>query len=99
MHYRYQVYSFLMSILCIHFIYLISILFHCVSLSGASLVAQSLPAVWETWACSLGWTILWRKGLATHSSILAWRIPWTEEPGKLPPMVSQSWTRLSDFTL
>ena len=50
MHYRYQVYSFLMSILCIHFIYLISILFHCVSLSGASLVAQSLPAVWETWA-------------------------------------------------
>ena len=36
--------------------------------------------------------------MATHSSILAWKIPWTEESGGLQTMVSQSWTRLSDFT-
>ena len=36
--------------------------------------------------------------MATHSSILAWRIPWTEEPDRLQSMESQSWTRLSDFT-
>ena len=36
--------------------------------------------------------------MATHSSILAWRIPWTEEPGGLQSMGSQSWTRLSNFT-
>ena len=35
------------------------------------------PAVWETWVQSLGWEDLLRKGKATHSSILAWRIPWT----------------------
>ena len=38
------------------------------------------------------------KEMATHSSILAWRIPWREEPGSLQPMGSQSRTRLSDFT-
>ena len=46
----------------------------------ASLVAQlvkNLPAMWETWVLSLGWEDLWEKGKATHSSILAWRIPWT----------------------
>ena len=37
-------------------------------------------------------------GTATHSSILAWRIPWTEEPGRLQSMGSQSWTRLSAHT-
>ena len=36
--------------------------------------------------------------MATHSSILAWRIPWTEEPGRLQSMRSQSWTQLSNFT-
>ena len=36
--------------------------------------------------------------MATHSSTLAWKIPWTEEPGRLQSMGSQSWTRLSDFT-
>ena len=36
--------------------------------------------------------------MATHSGILAWRRPWTEEPGRLQPMESQSQTRLSDFT-
>ena len=48
--------------------------------SWASLVAQlvkNLPAVWETWVQSLGWEDPLEKGRATHSSILAWRIPWT----------------------
>ena len=46
----------------------------------ASLVAQvvkNLPAMWETWIRSLGWENPLEKGTATHSSILAWRIPWT----------------------
>ena len=48
--------------------------------SWVSLVAQlvkNLPAVWETWVQSLGWEDPMEKGKATHSSILAWRIPWT----------------------
>ena len=60
--------------------------------SGNSLVAQSvknLPAVQETWVQSLGWEDPLKKGMATHSSILAWRILWTEEPGGLQPMESQ----------
>ena len=55
----------------------------------ASLVAQmekNLPAVWETWVWSLGWKDYLEKGMETHSSIPAWRIPWTEEPGELQPM-------------
>ena len=58
----------------------------------SSLVAQmvrNLPAMWETWVGSLGWEDLLEKGMATHSSILAWRIPWTEEPGELQSMGSQ----------
>ena len=46
----------------------------------ASLVAQlvkNLPAMWETWVRSLGWEDPLEKGKANHSSILAWRIPWT----------------------
>ena len=49
----------------------------------AFLVAQSvnsLPAMWETWVHSLGWEDPLEKEMATHSSILAWRNPWTEEP-------------------
>ena len=45
-----------------------------------------LPEVWETWVRSLGQDNPLEKGMATHSSILAWRIPWTEEPGKLQSM-------------
>ena len=41
------------------------------------------PARWETWVQSLGWEDPLEEGMATHSSILAWRIPWTEEPGGL----------------
>ena len=51
--------------------------------SGASLMAQivkSLPAIWETWVWSLGQKDPLEKEVATPSSILAWRIPWTEEP-------------------
>ena len=53
---------------------------------GASLVAQLAKnpcAVQETWVRSLGWEDPLEEGMATHSSILAWRIPWTEEPGRL----------------
>ena len=45
---------------------------------------------------SLGWEGPLEQGMATHSSILAWRIPWAEEPGGLQSMGSQSRTRLSD---
>ena len=48
----------------------------------AHLVKNSL-AMQETWVQSLGWEDPLEKGMATHSSILAWRIPWTEEPGVL----------------
>ena len=51
-----------------------------------SLVAQTvknLPTIWETWVWSLRWEDLLEKGIATHSSILAGRIRWTEEPGEL----------------
>ena len=57
-----------------------------------SLVAQSvknLPAVQETWVRSLGWEGPLEKEMATHSSILAWKISWTQEPGGLQPMGSQ----------
>ena len=53
---------------------------------GASLVAQmvkNLPTMWETQVQSLGQEDPLEKGMATHSIILAWRIPWTEEPGGL----------------
>ena len=59
---------------------------------GASLLAQmvkSLPAMWETWVQSLGQEDPLEKELATHCSILAWRISWTEEPGRLESMGSQ----------
>ena len=56
---------------------------HC-GFKWASLVAQMVkipPAVWETWVQSLGWEDSLKEGMAIHSSILAWRIPWMEEPG------------------
>ena len=42
-------------------------------------MAKNLPAVQEIWVLSLGWENPLEKGMATHPSILAWRIPWTEE--------------------
>ena len=65
--------------------------------SWASLVAQLVknrPAMWENWVPSLHWEDPLEKGKATHPSILAWRIPWTEEPGGLRSMGSQE----SDMT-
>ena len=60
--------------------------------SWASLVAQMVrnpPAMQETWVRSLGWEDPLGEGMATHCSVLAWRIPWTEEPGGLQSMESQ----------
>ena len=66
----------------------------------SSLVAQTvkhLPIMRETRVQSLGREDLLEKEMATHSSTLAWKIPWTEEPGRLHG-VAKSWTQLSDFT-
>ena len=66
--------------------------FHYCDLSykyGTSLVAQTvkhLPTMWETWVQSLGQEDLLEKEMATQSSVLAWRIPWTEESGRLQTM-------------
>ena len=62
---------------------------------GASLVAQiikNLPAMQDMWVQSLGWEDPLEKAMATHSSILAWRIPWTEESVQLQSMGLQSRT-------
>ena len=61
-------------------------------ISQTSLVAQMvkhLPTVWETWVQSLGQEDPLEKEMATHSSTLAWKILWTEEPGRLQSMGSQ----------
>ena len=47
---------------------------------------KNAPAVQETWVRSLGWEDALEEGMVTHSSILAWKIPWTEEPGGLSSM-------------
>ena len=52
----------------------------------------------ETWGQSLGREDPLEKETATHSSTLAWKIPWMEEPHRLQSTGSQSWTRMSDFT-
>ena len=57
---------------------------------------KNLPAMQETQVPSLGQEDPLEKGIATHSSILAWRIPWTEEPGGLQfTGLQKSWTQLS----
>ena len=59
---------------------------------GASLVAQlvkNLPVMRETWVRSLGWEDVLEECMATHSSVLSWRVPWAEEPGGLQSMESQ----------
>ena len=58
--------------------------------------AKCLPTMWETQVRSLGREDPLEKEMATHSSALAWRIPWTEEPGGLQSMGPQSRTRLSE---
>ena len=52
-------------------------------------LVKNLPAMQETWVWFLGWEDPLEKEMATHSSIPAWRIPWTEEPGGLQSMGSQ----------
>ena len=60
-------------------------------------MVKSLPAMQETRVRSLGWKDPLEKEMATHSNILAWKIPWTEEPGGLQSMGSQKGqTRLND---
>ena len=54
------------------------------------LVVKSLPVNAGTWILSLGWGDPLEKEMATHSSTLAWEMPWTEEPGRLQSMGSQS---------
>ena len=49
-------------------------------------VVENPPAMWETWVGSLGWEDPLEEGMATLSSVLAWRIPWTEEFGRLQSM-------------
>ena len=46
-------------------------------------LVKHVPAMQETWVRSLAWEDSLKKGMASHSSVLAWRIPWTEEPGRL----------------
>ena len=70
--------------------------------SWTSLVAQTvkrLPTMWETQVQSLGHKDLLEKEMATHSNVLAWKIPWMEEPGRLIVHgVAKSQTGLSNFT-
>ena len=62
-------------------------------------MVKNPPEIWETCVPSLGWEDPLEKEMATHSSILAWRIPWTEEPGRLQVYkVTKSQTQVSDFT-
>ena len=51
-------------------------------------MVKHLPTIQETWVQSLGWEDLLEKAMTTHSSTLAWKIPWTEEPGRLQSMGS-----------
>ena len=64
---------------------------------------KHLPAMWETWVRSLGWENPLEKEMATHSSTLAWWIPWTEEPGGLQSTGSQrvghDWETSLHFTM
>ena len=65
------------------------------SFPGSS-VLKNLPAMQKMWVPFLGQEDPLEEEMATHSSILAWRTPWTEEPGRLQFMGSLSWTQLSD---
>ena len=67
----------------------------------AAQMLKRLPATWETWVQSLGWEDPLEEGMATHFSILLWRIPWTEEPGGLQFMGSQKigYDRVTDYNL
>ena len=74
---------------------LLVILFIVPAFTGGSVV-KNVPAMPETWVQSLCWGDPLEKEMATRSSFLAWRIPWTEEPGGLQSGVAKSQTRLSN---
>ena len=83
-----EIYCIFTTVKYIHYFLIFILLFGCTS----SLVAQSVKSLFtmrETWVQSLGWEDPLEKEMATHSSILAWRILWTEEPGGLQSMGSQ----------
>ena len=54
----------------------------CFKIFPVAQTVKNLPAVQETWVQALGWEDPLEEGMAIHSNILAWRIPWTEEPGR-----------------
>ena len=62
-------------------------------------MVKNWPAVQETWVRSLGWEDPLEKGMATHSSILAWRLPWTKDPGRLQSKGSQRVDTTEQLTL
>ena len=62
-------------------------------------MVENLPAMQETWVQSWGQEDPLEKGMATHSSVLAWRIPWTEEPGRLQSIGLQSQTQLKQLSM
>ena len=63
-------------------------------------LVKNLAAMWETWVQSLGWEDPLEKEMAPHSSILAWRVPWTEDPGRQTTVhgVGKRWPQLSNLT-
>ena len=67
----------------------ISIKYQCKVPSLVAQMVKNPPAMWETSVWSLGWDNPLEEEMATHSSILAWEIPWTEEPGKVQSIVLQ----------
>ena len=69
----------------------------CQLVSLVTQTVKNLPAMWESWVHSLGWEDPLEEGMATYSSILAWRIPWTEEPDRLVHGVAKSQIQLGDF--
>ena len=82
--------------MCVFYFEILYLFISILNSDKASLIAQSvknLPAVQEAWVRFLGWEDPLVKEMATHSSILAWRISWIEEPGKLQSMGSQELDR------
>ena len=71
------------------FFFFLMCVYVCTRVSLVAQMVKHLPAMQETWVHSLGWEDLLEKEMATHSSILAWRIPRMEEPGRLQSMGSQ----------
>ena len=90
------VYSLLLIIKRHHLASRISVSYHPYWLSRVTQLDKNLPAMQETQVRSLGWKDPLEKEVTTHSSILAWESPRTEEPGGLQSMGLQSWTQLSD---